>query len=117
MLYPASDLFVKLPAGPALVERSSSPCTQVCSGTMIGNVSLYCPVAILIKLLGLYLAGTLANAAAICGAVTAAARAVIASVITSTNSAAVVYAPSSAVRSALKYCVTLAVELSPFRFC
>ena len=88
--YLASARLVMTPAGPAFVLRSSSPITQVCSGTMIGSISLYCPVEMLIRLLGLLRAGTLANAAAICGAVTAAARAVIASVITSTNPAAVV---------------------------
>ena len=56
-LYLASSRLVKLPAGPAFTERFSSPTSAVSTGTMIGSVSLYWPVLILIVLLGTRLAG------------------------------------------------------------
>ena len=95
MLYLASEISVVLSlaaAGPALVERSSSPCTQVNSGTMMGNTSLYCPVATLIRLVGETLAG-----------MSSGSPAMIASVTIPTRLADVVYAPVSAVMSASKY--------------
>ena len=84
-LYLASSLLIKLPAGPAFTERFSSPTNAVSAGTMIGNVSLYCPVLRLIVLLGTRLSGR--------ASVSKSVRAVI---TMSINSSAVVVVPVSA---------------------
>ena len=59
ILYLASSLLIKLPAGPALTERFSSPTRAVSAGTIIGSVSRYLPVLMLTVLLGTRLSGRL----------------------------------------------------------
>ena len=84
------------------VERSSSPITQVSAGTIIGNTSIYRPVATLINTLLINLAG-----------MASATPAVIASVIIPVKLTICAFTIGSASTRTLVYCATIDVELSP----
>ena len=103
IVYFASVIFVIGPEGPTFVDLTSSPSTTVFSGTIIGPISLYCPVLILIVFCGTYLAGILS-----------ALPAAIASVMIFKPAASTALEVGSAINVDVLYCETTAVELSPF---
>ena len=101
-LDPINPIRFALGLGATFVARSSSPIIQHSAGTIIGSISLYCPVATLTSVVGLTIFGS-----------SVASPFVIASVTIFALAWIFVKASVSAVYALFLYCATIAVELSP----
>ena len=102
-LNPTSVLGIRLVFfGCTLLERSSSPNIQHSAGTIIGRISLYCPVATFTSVFLITLAGILSASPS--------AKAFVIIAVSEVISANTL---DSASNAASLYCVTIAVELSP----